>query len=129
MASNDRREEMRAQAKAFHKQHPEVWRLFCRFTREKIDAGFKHYSVNAIFERIRWETDVPDADGRSTFKLNNNFRAFYARAFMRSYPEFSGFFRTREQTSKDAPATGLPPLGPADYTTYPNDESARRIAP
>jgi len=35
-----------------------------------------------VFERIRWETDQADVDGRSTFKLNNNYRAFFARWFM-----------------------------------------------
>ncbi len=54
-----------------------------------IDKGFKHYSVNAIFERIRWEIDA-GGDGISTFKLNNNYRAFYARRFHRMYPEHDG---------------------------------------
>ena len=76
--SNSRYLEMYDDVAAFHKAHPEVWGLFVRFTRERIDMGFKHYSVNAIFERIRWESDVATDEGGSTFKLNNNFRAFLA---------------------------------------------------
>ena len=94
-----REEEMNEQAEAFHMQHPEVSRLFVRFANEIIDRGYSHYSVNAIFERIRWETDKPDVDGKSTFKLSNNHRAWYARKFMEAFPEHSGFFRTRPRKS------------------------------
>ena len=110
----NRRDEMAEQCTAFHRQHPEVWDLFVQFTTEMIDKGFQNYSVNAIFERIRWEKDA-GGDGIELFKLNNNYTAFYGRRFMRMYPEHQGFFRTREQTSGDESATGLPELTPAAY--------------
>lgn len=113
MSDKTRLEEMREQCKKFHVEHPEVWRLFVRFTNEMIDRGFTNYSVNAVFERIRWEIDA-GGDGVNAFKLNNNYRAFYSRAFMRKYPQHDGFFRTREQTSDDKDATNLPELTP-DY--------------
>lgn len=103
---------MRDQALAFHKRHPKVWALFCKFTRERITRGFKHYSVNGVFERIRWETEVVDTEGKTMFKLNNNYRPFYARGFMAKFPEHNGFFRIRKQISKNEPATYLPPLNP-----------------
>lgn len=109
-----RRDEIKAQCVAFHELHPEVWQMFSQFTHEVIRRGFRNYSCNAIFERIRWEKDV-GGDGQNQFKLNNNYRAFYARRFMRMYPQHDGFFRTREQTSDDAPPTDLPPLTPKDY--------------
>lgn len=112
--SLSRLDEMRQQCNEFHKKHPEVWRLFCRFTTDIIDRGFKHYSVNAIFERIRWEMDA-GGDGTSAFKLNNNYRAFYARRFMTMYPQYEGFFRTREQKSEDQFATHMSELTPQDY--------------
>ena len=110
-----RYEQMRAEAIAFHREHPIVWALFKRFTFDRIERGFAHYSVNAIFERIRWETDQARVDPALEFKLNNNHRAFYARAFMRRYPQHDGFFRTRFQTSQTAPGSTLPPLGPGDF--------------
>ena len=94
-----REEEMNEQAEAFHQRYPRVSILFVRFAKEIIDRGYKNYSVNAIFERIRWETDTPDIDGKSTFKLSNNHRAWYARKFMETYPEHAGFFRTRPRKS------------------------------
>lgn len=112
--SDTRYDEMREQCEAFHKQHPEVWELLQRFSAEMKSRGFQHYSINGIFERIRWEKDI-GGNGETQFKLNNNYRAFYARRFMRMYPEYEGFFRIREQVSNDVGATKLPELTPRDY--------------
>lgn len=120
-----REQEMREQCEAFHKKHPEVWRLFVRFTQELIAAGHRHYSAKGIFERIRWEQDVVGsrpfktesgkisfAEGsvRRPFKLNNNYSSFYARRFMKMYPDHDGVFRTRKRKSADQAATHLPEL-------------------
>lgn len=78
----------------FHQANPHVWNLFQRFTFEKINQGFRHFSVVAVCERIRWETAIvtDDPDG---FKLNNDFRPAYARMFMEKFPQHKSFFRTR----------------------------------
>lgn len=110
----NRHEEMREQCQAFHNAHPEVWQLFVHFTCTMIRKGYPNYSVNAIFERIRWEKDE-GGNGEDQFKLNNNYRAFYARRFMRMYPKHEGFFRTRELKSVDRPATELPELTPSYF--------------
>ena len=110
-----RKDEMREQAQQFHNENPHVWTLFVRFTFEKIKQGFKNYSVNGIFERIRWETDEADVDGNSTFKINNNYVAWYARKFMEAYYEHDGFFRTRHRVSGDKGAVSLPKLTPKDF--------------
>ena len=114
MQPDGRLEELRSQCTAFHRKHPQVWDLFVKFSFEMISRGYRNYSVNAVFERIRWEIDA-GGDGTSTFKLNNNYRAFYSRRFMRTYPQFDGFYRIRRQASEDAGATNLPELGPSDY--------------
>jgi len=82
----------------FHKDNPEVWNLFVRFTGHVIEAGYSNYSVNAIFERIRWHTTV-ETKG-SGFKLNNNHRAYYARYFNHMFPQYGEFFRLRETRSE-----------------------------
>jgi hypothetical protein len=110
-----RKDELEDAAKEFHRQHPKVWSLFIKFTHEMIDRGFNHYSAHAIFERIRWETDQADDEGRSTFKLNNNHRSFYARWYMTAFPEHRGFFRLRAMTSANDPAKDLPELTPQDF--------------
>lgn len=95
----------------FDAEHPIVWKLFVQFTLESVGRGFKQYSVNAIFERIRWKTDQPNTEGKTTFKLSNNHRPFYARRFMKDYPQHGEFFVLHEQTSRQQPATkGADPL-------------------
>ena len=64
-----RYDEMEHDAALFPAQNPRVWELFVQFTFEVIERGFTNYSVNGVFERIRWEADFADADGNSTFKL------------------------------------------------------------
>ena len=114
-SEQSRLEEMRVQVSVFHRENHDVWSLFVHFTQELIKRGFQNYSVNAIFERIRWECDSVGGDGKSTFKLNNNYRAFYARRFHKMYPQHEGFFRTRKQVSEEGFATKLPELTPKEY--------------
>jgi hypothetical protein len=81
-----RLDEITERARKFHAEHPEVWDLFCMFAFGLIDKGFKRYSADAVMHRVRWETSAgrPNANGEAPFKINNNFIAIYARAFMRS---------------------------------------------
>src|SRR5210317_948462 len=78
----------------FHKQNPHVYELFEQFTFQVINAGFENYSANAVFERIRWHTDI-ETRSNGGFKLSNNHRAYYARYFHHCNPEYDGFFRTK----------------------------------
>lgn len=107
-----RHDELRRNCQEFHKEHPEVWRMFVEFAFDRIERGFQHYSADAIFHRIRWEMAQPTYEKGEEFKLNDHYTAFYARAFMKRYPKHDGFFRTRTQKSKDEPPTlrrGIPP--------------------
>jgi len=122
-----RYDQMKDRCNAFHQAHPEVWSMFVRFTRDRISRGFQTYSSDAIFHRIRWETAKPSYEKGTEFKLNDHYTAFYARRFMRLYPEYEGFFRTRKQTSKEEDPSPFPELGPDDYPTYPN--SVHQVAP
>tara|TARA_E500000081_G_scaffold84088_1_gene85309 strand:- start:107 stop:388 length:282 start_codon:yes stop_codon:yes gene_type:complete len=79
----------------FHKDNPHVMDLVEKYTFEAIRRGFEHYSINSIFERIRWHEDIETEDERE-FKLSNNHRAYYARYFHHKHPEYEGFFRTKE---------------------------------
>ena len=78
----------------YDKENPVVYELFVKFAKEAKSSGRKTFSANAIFERIRWFVDV-ETSGDS-FKVNNNYRPYYARKMMQEFLEFEGFFRTRE---------------------------------
>ena len=71
--------ERRQAAREFAIRNPDVWILFQRFTWEKINAGFQHYSVRIV-----------------KFKLGDHHAKFYGQAFMKHNPQFEGFFRKRE---------------------------------
>ena len=116
---NTRADELEEAAKKFHLSNPNVWALYVRFTREMSERGFSNYSANAIFERIRWETDTVGEDGKSTFKVNNNHRPYYARWYMNRFPEHKGFFRIRKLSSAEGIARGLPELTPKDFPYDP----------
>lgn len=79
----------------FHKENPDVYDHFKKFTFEKIRFGYKHYSSRAVIHRVRWETDAGDPEKVDGFKINNNHSPYYARMFMWEYPQFAGFFRNR----------------------------------
>ena len=96
-------DQMEKAALTYHKQHPEIYDLFCKFALEIIDRGFSNYGSQSVFERIRWHTDRPDVDGKTSFKLNNNHRTFYTLWFARDYPQHADFFRQRRKVDLPQP--------------------------
>ena len=82
----------------YHRDNPHVFQLFKRFANEVRLAGHRRYSAVAIVNRIRWHFSV-ETKGDS-FKMNNNYTAFYARLLVQNYPEFEDFFEFREQKSR-----------------------------
>ncbi len=77
----------------WHKDNPHVYRLFTQFTLDVVNAGHSHYSSKAIFERIRWHTEIETSG--EPFKMSNNYTAYYARLFMHEHPEYREFFRIK----------------------------------
>lgn len=76
----------------FHSEHPEVYELFKKYAYEA-RRRFGRYSVNGIFEAIRWETHGKFSDGQ--FKLNNNLRSAFARKLIEDDESFRSFFEIR----------------------------------
>ena len=78
----------------YHKENPQIYEAFEKFTLEAIKKGHKKFSAEFIFNIIRWKTGVSaEAD---KFKVNNNYKAFYSRLFMNNNEEYKDFFRTRK---------------------------------
>jgi hypothetical protein len=99
----DRHEQMRQAAQRYHQKNPEVWEYFVKFTMDRINRGFKKYSARGVFHRIRWETAFPTEDPQGKgFRISNNHSPYYAREFMKRYPQYQGFFNTSELPSKGA---------------------------
>ena len=89
---------MKEQFDRFHRENPQVYELFRKFTYQVIDAGRKNFGAKAVMERIRWSTMV-ETKG-DAYRLNNNYTAYYARMFMAAHPEHEGLFETRKSCAE-----------------------------
>lgn len=86
-------EERERDARLFRKQNPQVWEAFVEMAKESVD--FKdRFSAEAIFNILRWNTNKRGEDG-SKYKINNNYKSFFARWFMQEYPQYGEIFETR----------------------------------
>jgi len=82
----------------FHGSHPEVYELFKRFAWELRNAGQKRIGAKAVWERLRYETQV-NPERYSGFKLNNNFTSRYARRLIADDPSFRSLIEVRRLQS------------------------------
>jgi hypothetical protein len=76
----------------YDNENPQVWEGFKKYAFEAKKKGFKNYSANGIFEILRWHTPIT---GNDQYKISNNYKPDYARKMMDIYPDFEGFFRTK----------------------------------
>lgn len=79
----------------FHKSCPLIFDLFYTYAKEVMDAGIKHYSMDAVMHRVRWHLSI-ETKGDDGFKINNNYSSRYSRLLTKFHPEFKQFFRKRK---------------------------------
>lgn len=78
------------QAMEFHIKHSEVMGALIRLARQYRRAGHGAWSINGAFEVLRWERHIDGLpDATEAFKLNNNYRAWYARRIMEMEPDLA----------------------------------------
>lgn len=83
----------------FHQANPHVFREIVRLAREAKERGMRHWSINGVFEVLRWVRQVETMG--DAWKLNNSFRALYARKVMDRCPDLDGFFELRRRPSEE----------------------------
>lgn len=83
----------------FDADNPNIYRLLVRFARQLRDRGYSRCGIALLWERMRWEMMLSTSDPAG-FKLNNDYKADYARMMMRNEPDLREFFRVRELRSK-----------------------------
>jgi hypothetical protein len=84
----------------FHDANPHVWLKLleiCRFVRR--EKGIQRWGIAACFERLRWVSQF-QTEG-DCYKLNNNFKAYYARR-LNAEPGLRGLFEVRTSDADDA---------------------------
>ena len=85
--------------KQFHADHPEVYMQLVKLARSWQANGSAKLGIATLFEVLRWNSHINTAkDGG--YKLNNNYRALYARLIMKQEPDLTGLFELRERTAK-----------------------------
>lgn len=82
---------------AHHAANPVIYGLLMKYANIAQKSGFDSYSINGIFERVRWHVTVDTTDGE--YKMNNDFRSRYVRRMMKDHPHLNGFFEIRALTS------------------------------
>jgi len=87
------------QALLFHEENPEVYVDLVRYARQARAAGASRIGIELLWNRMRWDRLVETKDNTSAFKMNQNYKAFYARLIMDSEPDLSGIFETRRLRS------------------------------
>ena len=83
----------------FHKNNPEIYTLFIKFTNMVIERKRKYYSAKAIFHRSRWESMISSDTHQllGDYKIDDGWISHYARMFMDDFPQHQGFFQTRDR--------------------------------
>lgn len=84
----------------YHKSLPEVYEIFEKYARQFIDRGYNKIGAQMLIERIRWEWQKKTG---CDLKINNDWKAYYARLYLRDHPEHRGFFELRQQKEKNPP--------------------------
>jgi hypothetical protein len=81
----------------FHQANPHVYSALRHLALDAARHG-RRLGIGMLFEVLRWQYAMTTTDEASEFKLNNNYRAFYARLLMEREPDLDGYFETRTQT-------------------------------
>ena len=85
---------------AHHMAHPEVWEAYELLALAAISSGRENFGIGALTEILRWDkAEEIVGEPSSGYKLQDNFRAFYARLFAHSHPEHAEMFRYKESAA------------------------------
>jgi hypothetical protein len=77
----------------FHTTHPEIYTRLVSLARDLKRRGHERAGIAMLYEVVRWQQFTVNRDG--DYKLNNNYRAYYARMMMEQETDLAGFFETR----------------------------------
>jgi len=80
----------------FHELNPHVYRNLKVLAHKVILAGRHKIGMKFLFERLRWEYAIATQHEEGSYRLNNNFTAYYARMLMDQEDELFNLFDLRE---------------------------------
>jgi len=91
--------DMREGFETFHRDNPHVYTKLVSMTWSLVTRGHRRIGMGMLFEVLRWDW-MMQTEG-DTFKLNNNYRAFYARLLEANNPSLRGVFTKRASQADD----------------------------
>ena len=81
---------------AFHEKNPQVFVLLESMAKEMIESrNRRKIGIGLLCEVLRWNYYMNTNDPNSEFKINNNYRAHYARMLVSAHPEWEDVFFLR----------------------------------
>lgn len=86
---------------AFHGGNPQVYRTLVQLAHEWRRSGKYKCGIEMLWNTCRWRLTM-DTQGDEAFELNNDFKAFYARALMHFEKDLRNLFDLRRAPEADA---------------------------
>ena len=84
----------------FHLLNPRVYEILVMLARQWVQRTGRHkLGIGALYERARWEIAIATSD--PDYKLNNNWRAYYARLMMLNEPDLDELFDLRHSEADE----------------------------
>jgi hypothetical protein len=93
----------KAAFRKFHKDNPQVWSMFRGKTSRLVKIGHTKFSQRMIWESIRHDSMQVTTDDK--FKLNDHHLIYYAKAYLKKYPEDGEVFSFRPRKKSPSVAT------------------------
>lgn len=78
----------------FHTENRHVYDELVMLARRAKSRGASKLGIGMLFEVLRWRHTL--RTGGDDFKLNNNYRSYYARMIMLKEADLEGIFETRK---------------------------------
>ncbi len=90
----------------FHAENPHVLDTLLSLAQEAHTHGFKRIGIGMLYERARWELSLQTQG--DVYRLNNDYRAFYARLIVDADPSLAGLFAMRRSAADRQPSAADP---------------------
>lgn len=87
-----------SRALEFHVANPHVYEALVRYARQARNAGVDRVGIELLWNRMRWDWMLEtETEHDHDYKLNQNYKAWYARRIMELEPDLGGIFETRSR--------------------------------
>lgn len=77
----------------FHRENPHIYDEIVKLARRARGAGSQKIGIGMVFEVMRWRHTIGSSG--DDFKLNNNYRSYYARMVMAREYDLRDIFELR----------------------------------